>query len=266
MRTRLGVWGGAALVLAAAGFVTAGETEARPLEAIKFRGVISLCAHPNALPFSSKKGDPPGFQIELAAALARELGVGLTVEWVTTRYHPRRADCDIIVGSIAHRQAQSERRVRLSRPYHQSGVALALRPELDHVEGFHDLVNGERVGVLSGSMASFVLDQRGIRTIPFGFEDEMIEALVRGDIEAAAVSPASAGYYNLTHPEAAVRLVHAYEGEPELTWEMAVGMRRADYEVVRAVNEVLERLLADGTVAHIYARYGIEHRPPRRHR
>ena len=63
-----------------------------------------------------------------------------------------------------------------------------------------------------------------------------------------------------------MRLVHAYEGEPELTWEMAVGMRRADYEVVRAVNEALERLLADGTVAHIYARYGIEHRPPRRHR
>ena len=32
--------------------------------------MISLCAHPNALPFASRKGDPPGFQIELARAIA----------------------------------------------------------------------------------------------------------------------------------------------------------------------------------------------------
>ena len=38
-------------------------------------GAIGLCAHPNSLPFASKAGNPPGFQVELGQALARELGV-----------------------------------------------------------------------------------------------------------------------------------------------------------------------------------------------
>ncbi len=50
---------------------------ARPLAVIRDRGVLSLCAHANALPFASKTQDPPGFQIELGRALARELGVEL---------------------------------------------------------------------------------------------------------------------------------------------------------------------------------------------
>ena len=247
---------------------------ARPLEAVRARGVLSVCAHPNALPFSSKRGSPRGLQLDLAEALARELGVGLTVEWVVSRYHPQVVDCDVIVGSIADRQAQSKRRVRLSRPYHQSGVALAFPRASDNpgsgsdtagINGFSDLRRGQRVGVLSGSLASQYLGRRGIAIIPFGFEDDMIEALVGGEIAAAAISPATAGYYNVTHPARPVRVVLAYDRVPELSWAVAVGMRRADYPLLREVNKALERLLADGTVARIYARYGIEHRlPPRR--
>ncbi|HEX2888925.1 MAG TPA: ABC transporter substrate-binding protein, partial [Vineibacter terrae] len=56
----------------------------RPLGSIEARGVISLCAHPNALPFASRKDSPPGFQIEMARALARHLGVSLDVAWVVS--------------------------------------------------------------------------------------------------------------------------------------------------------------------------------------
>lgn len=242
--------------------------EARSLEAVRFRGVLSLCAHPNALPFSSRSGEPRGLHIELGEALARELGVDLKVEWVVTRFHPNRVDCDVIMGSIADRRAQAERRVRLSRPYHLTGVALVL-PEAavakagnTPLQGFGDLRHDLRVGVLVGSLAAQYLGQQGQLVIPFGFEDDMMAALEQGEIEAAAVSAATAGYYNLLHPERPMRVVHAYEREPELGWAMAVGMRRADWEVVRAVNQAMARLLADGTVARVYARYGIAHRMP----
>jgi ABC-type amino acid transport substrate-binding protein len=39
-------------------------------------------------------------------------------------------------------------------------------------------------------------------------------------------------------------------------------MRRADDALVEHVNRVLAALLADGTVAAIYARYGVTHRNP----
>ena len=56
--------------------------DARSLEIITERGALTLCANPNALPFASKTGPLPGFQIELGEKIAQQLGVKLTREWV----------------------------------------------------------------------------------------------------------------------------------------------------------------------------------------
>jgi polar amino acid transport system substrate-binding protein len=234
---------------------------ARPLHVIRDLGVLSLCAHANSLPFASRKLDPPGFQIEIGRALAAELGVTLDVIWVTTGFQIRRADCDIVLDAIAVPEAQAERRLQLSRPYQQSGVGLALRPDVDGVSRFEDLV-GRRVAVQTGSLAEMLLGRRGVRTVPFGFEGEMVDAVAQGLVEAAAVSPATVGYFNVTHRDAPLRLVHAYESEPELAWNLAVGLQRSDAPLREAVDRALDRLLADGTVSKIYARYGVEHRAP----
>ena len=89
-------------------------------------GVLGLCAHPNSLPFANKAGDPPGFQIELGNALARELGVSLRPDWIITQYQMRSAGCDILLDVIADREAQGETRLRISKPYYRTGVALAV--------------------------------------------------------------------------------------------------------------------------------------------
>ena len=237
---------------------------ARPLTVIRDRGVLSLCAHANALPFASKTQDPPGFQIELGRALAAELGVALQVEWVTSGMHFRTADCDIVLDTIAVPEAQAERRLILSKPYQRSGVGLALRPDTRGVETFQDLI-GRRTAVQSGSLAAMLLGQRGVPLAAFGFEEDMIDAVVRGDAQAAAVSPATVGYFNLRHPDARLRFVHAYDAEPELRWDLSVGLRRADPPFREAIDRAIDRLVSDGTVRKIYARYGIEYRPPLGH-
>jgi polar amino acid transport system substrate-binding protein len=112
------------------------------------------------------------------------------------------------------------------------------------------------------SGAAVLLGQRGVRLSAFGFEDDMVEAVIRGEVDAAAVSPATVGYFNLRHPDTRLRFVHAYEAEPELRWNLAVGLRRADGPFREAIDGAIDRLVADGTVGRIYARYGIEHRPP----
>jgi polar amino acid transport system substrate-binding protein len=237
---------------------------ARSLDAIRGRGALALCAHANALPFASKQGTLPGFQVELAEALARELGVQLRVEWVTTGFQFAAADCDVVLDSIAVPEAQAERRLRLSRPYQRSGVGLALRAEATGLRGFADLDATHRVAVQTGSLASMLLGRRGVHVVPFAFEDEMLDAVARGDVDAAAVSPASAGYFNLSHADRELRFLHAYEAQPELAWDLAVGMRRSDDALREAIDRALDRLLADGTILRIYRRYGIEHRPPGR--
>ena len=240
-----------------------GVADARPLESILNRGVLLLCANPNALPFATKTGDRRGFELELGEALASQLGVKLEVGWVVFPNQIGRVDCDIVLDAIVDQATASERHVKLSRPYLVSGVAIALRPGISGVADYADLKKGQRVGAMVGSLVSVTLGQKGLPTIPFTFEDDMIEAVGKGQLDAALATPASIGYYNLLHRDAPVTLVRAYENQPEFRWEIAVGMRRSDDALVAAINEAIDRLLADGTVNRIYASYGVEPSSPR---
>jgi polar amino acid transport system substrate-binding protein len=251
-----------ALLLALITGLVGGTASGRPLDDIKRRGVISVCAHPNALPFASKRGERRGIQIELAEELARSLGVRLAVEWVTTGFHYRAVDCDIVMDAIVETGALQERHLRASVPYHHSGVALALRHGLDGVTGFSDLPAGAKVGVLVGSVAQMLLGRRGVRTSPFAFEDEMLEAVATGEIDAAAVTATSVGWYNAQHPDRVLTLVQGSDDEPELAWDVAVGMRRSDRFLRKEVDRIVGEMIADGTFARIYSTYGVEHRVP----
>ena len=73
-------------------------------------------------------------------------------------------------------------------------------------------------------------------------------------------APRMAG--RLFRSESALRYVHAYDGEPELRWDLAVGLRRSDDALVDAVNEALTRLKRDGNLARIYQGYGADYRQP----
>jgi polar amino acid transport system substrate-binding protein len=47
-----------------------------------------------------------------------------------------------------------------------------------------------------------------------------------------------------------------------MNWNVAAGLFRPDDRLRARVDAAIEALLADGTIARIYARYGIELRPP----
>jgi polar amino acid transport system substrate-binding protein len=247
-----------AMALAAA---VASAAAARPLDSIKARGRLMVCANPNALPFSSKTGDRRGFELELGEVLAKELGVALEVGWVIFPMHVPRVDCDILFDSIVDRETAEDAHLRLSKPYTVSGVAIALRPGLQGIKGFGGLKADQRIGAIVGSLARMRLGKSGVPTIPFTFEDEMLEALGKGELDVALAIPATIGYYNITHPDAPVALVRD-DSMPELHWEVAVGMRKADDALVSAVNDALDHMLAEGVVKRIYASYGIEQSLP----
>jgi polar amino acid transport system substrate-binding protein len=90
----------------------------------------------------------------------------------------------------------------------------------------------------------------------------MIDDLISGQIQGAAISPAKVAYYNHTHPDRPLGLAYAYDHEPELGWTVSVGMRKADQALVDAINPVLIEMLNDGTIDRIYSKYGVQHRTP----
>jgi polar amino acid transport system substrate-binding protein len=235
---------------------------ARSLEVIRANGALHLCAHPNSLPYASKTGNPPGFQIEVGKALAEDLGVALVTEWIVVPSQAFRTDCDIILDTIADPEAQADSGLRISRPYYRSGVGLAV-PRGSAITTFAGLNGHTKVGVQVGSVAAMLLNRRHVRTSTFGFEDDMLETLAAGEIDAAAVTPLSAGYYNLTHPSRGFAILPPDEAERDLVWNVAVGIWKPDDQLLEAIDAALDRLRADGTVETIYAKYGISVPPPR---
>ena len=251
----------AALLLALALLPVAGAS-ARPLAAIQQRGTLGQCAHPNALPFANRKGDPPGFQIELGEAIAKQLGVTLEPIWIIGPHQLRRADCDIVTDAIDDPEVQDETRLQLSQPYYRTGIVLAVRAD-GPIASADALKPDEKVGVLGGSLAAMVLRQHGISISTYGFEDELLQAVIDKEVAAAAVSRAGAGYFNTTHPGHPIRTVDIDALAPDFSWNVAVGMMKPDDKLRAAINEALQHLSADGTIQRIYARYGVALQPPK---
>jgi polar amino acid transport system substrate-binding protein len=168
----------------------------------------------------------------------------------------RSADCDIVLDVIADREAQGETNLRISKPYYRTGVALAV-PSDSKLTSFKNLDEHTKVGVQVGSVAAMIIGKRRVPTSTFGFEIDSLEALANHEIDAAAVTPTVASYFNLTHPDKAVRILDRDESEANLNWNVAVGMVRPDDSLRDAIDSALERLRADGTIDRIYRRYGV---------
>jgi polar amino acid transport system substrate-binding protein len=253
-------WALGALLLTA-GIAIGGSASARTLAEVKSLGAISMCANADALPWASNKPETPGFQIELGRAVAAGLGVPLNIEWIVPRRRANIVNCDMMLDSVNDPEV-NEGRVLLSRPYQKSGMALALRRDAAEISSFTELQKGQKIGVMVNSVASVVLGKAGVTTSPYAFQSDMIDDLVKGDLYGGAVSATWIDYHIHSHPDANLRAVYAFGDNKDLTWEVAIGLRKSDAALQSAINEVLDKLIADGTLTGIYAKYGVQHRLP----
>jgi polar amino acid transport system substrate-binding protein len=236
---------------------------ARPLDQVKESGVFVLCAHPNALPFSAKDGDRHGFQIELGAAVAKQIGVGFETHWTVSAHDLNRADCDFVLDAIADPEAQDESRLKLSKPYGSSGVTLAVLGNSGTIRAFADLAAAGKIGILPGSMAAMYLGQHGVRTSPAGFETDLLDEVAAGELAGAAVTPTAIGFYNTQHAARPMKAVAVFVAVRDLNWNLAAGLAKPDAALAGSVDAALYKLIAAGTIKAIYARYGVDLAPPR---
>ena len=236
------------------------SADAAPLESVRERGMFGICAHPDALPYSSQDRTTPGFQIEIAEAIAKQLGVRLHVDWIVFTRHARRTDCDATIGSIVKADDGGPRRgPRLTKPYVTSGYVLVVPAKAASVERLED-VKG-KIAVEHTSWPHYVLDKRKIPVSTYGSPFDVLDAVTKGQAAAGLVSDAYAGWYLKLQP-GTIKISETYVPERDFRWNVAVALRNADTPLVDAVNRALDTLIADQTIPKIFARYGITYRPP----
>ncbi len=236
------------------------------LTALRAAGALHVCADPNNLPFSSSDPSEPGYDVELARAIAAELGVRAEMVWIPTlsgRTALRQlleGKCDLFPGlPLDPRFTDDNPRLALTVPYYTLGHAVVIR-ERSGIRSLQDLHN-RLVAVEQISIADIYAWENDYPRVPYRTQTEAFEAVGKGDVDAAILWAPIAGFLALKRPDPPHEILRIRN--PELEFKMGMGVRRADGELKATVDQVLARYVRDGRVDGILRRYGAAPPPPK---
>jgi mxaJ protein len=238
------------------------------------RPVLRVCADPNNLPFSNRRGE--GFENRIATLLARAMHADLAYTWWAQRrgffrHTLATGACDVVIGVPARLEL-----VTATRPYYRGSYAfVTVRARRLHIESFDDpRLRRLRVGVPivgddgENPPPAYALGRRGIVDNVAGFSvygdyatesppSRILEALARGEIDVAIVWGPLAGAFARRRRVALeiAPVAPTEDGGLPFAFDIAIGVRRGDADRRRALDE----LLADHRVAieRILHEYGI---------
>jgi polar amino acid transport system substrate-binding protein len=250
------------------------RADARGLDEILARGAFSICADPDALPFSQRSGAPAGFQIDLAKILADRIGVRLNIDWIALRGAARGVNCDAIMGSLAqardgdadeHKPLTGVLRAALTRPYARQVTRIVIAEGSPPVRTLDDL-RGRSVAVIHASAAHYFFNANHIpvRTL-YPTQEEILAAVASREMSAGIVADWVFGWYRKTHPESGLRILESLVVDPDLDYDVAITLRNTDAGLLEKVNAALDDLKSDGGFTRLFAGYGIIYTAPKSH-
>ncbi len=228
------------------------------LESIRKRGVLLWGSDaeggaPYVFPDPNDPSRLIGFEVDLARAIAREMGVEsrqVQNAWDSLIPALERGDFDVALNGLEI-TAEKKQSVLFSLPYYIYEEQLAVRKGDDRIRGISDL-SGKRVGTLSGSVAQNILQRiPNVDIQVYTGQAEPYEDLVIGRIDAVLMDSPIAAYY--AKPNPALKYAGPTTGEGEY----GIALRKADGELKAAVDGILEKLHRTGELRKIYEKWGL---------
>jgi polar amino acid transport system substrate-binding protein len=195
-----------------------------------------------------------GFEVDLATALAAELGVKarpVQGQWDLLLDLLARGDFDVALNGIE--VADEKLRVAtLTRPYYVAPERLTVRRADATAPRTLAALQGRRVGTLPGSLAERILRRAGaeVRTYDGG-QNEIYADLLLGRTDAVLLDAPISLYYGEIEP--ALEGIAADFGAVRYAIAAPLG---AD-GLRTALDAALERLTADGRLRALYERWGL---------
>jgi mxaJ protein len=219
---------------------------------------LRVCADPNNRPFSAEDGS--GLENKIAAVIGEELGAEVTYTWFAQRRGFLRntlnaGKCDLVPGIPAKMEI-----LRTTQPYYRSGYVFVRKEGTPKIESLDDpALKTLRIGVqLIGKDATntppvHALAHRGIVGNVRGFmvygdyespdpASAIVEAVASGDVNVAIVWGPQAGYFSARqNVELAIDPVppSAVEGDPPMRFDIAMGVRKSDKDLVAEIDRAL---------------------------
>ena len=231
---------------------------------------FKVCADPDNMPYSNSKQE--GFEDKIAAVLAQELGKKLSFQYAYYRQGFLRNTlnanrCDYVMSTTSDNDS-----MRTSVPYYRSGFVFVYRKS----SGYNitdwdapDLRKGI-IGIVGQSPPTRPLADHNLmeNARPYRLQrdlnfppSQLIDDLVKGDIDVAIVWGPIAGYFA---KQAAIPLVVVpipeYEDKNvkgKENWNISIGVRNKDKARAEELNKAIANRQAD--IDKILDQYGVPH-------
>lgn len=192
-----------------------------------------------------KPGTLIGFEVELAAAIARELGVRADFvqnDWANLVPSLERGTFDIVMNGLEVTESRTGR-VLFTRPYYVFAERLMVRGEDTSIRPELASLKGRKVGTLANSLA-FEMLRGTAETVLYEGVEEPYTDLLRGRTDAVLLDDIIATRYGV--PKEGLKVV----GDLRDGF-YSIAVRTAEPEVKAAIDEAIGKIAASGELKKI---------------
>jgi polar amino acid transport system substrate-binding protein len=201
----------------------------------------------------SRPGGITGFEVEIAAAVARELGVRprfVQQDWSALVPSLERGSFDVALNGLEVTPARAAS-VAMTRPYFIFSAQLVARKNDPHTRRLADL-RGRRVGTLASSFSYDILREAGNMTIvPYEGNEEPYADLAQGRLDGVLLDDVIVARYGTVRTD-----LHVVQDVREGYY--AAACRERDRDLCDAIDAALGRIAARGELRQILRRWEID--------
>jgi polar amino acid transport system substrate-binding protein len=224
---------------------------------------LRVCADPDNLPFSKSEGPQRGLYLEIAELVGKRLGMPVEYVWWLT-YNQRKAlrntilqdNCDVYFALPAGGDYRARGLVK-TQAFMDVGYAVVSAPSFT-LKKLEDL-QGKRIAVQYGSTPSILLSTReGFVMSTFREPEEAMDALAKGDVDAAFLWGPIAGFDNIKRFAGRYKLTGV--SGLDLNGQVAVAVPRGKEALLAQVNQALTDLKPQ--IATLAGTYGFPQSAP----
>lgn len=202
--------------------------------------------------FRTESGELVGFDIDLARAVAEEMGVEVEfkpIDWKAKEMELESKRIDMVWNGMS-KNPEREEKMNLSKPYFNNSFAimtLASKPIAKKAD-----LAGKTVGTQAGSGALDVIKKDNIygeiadRLAEYNDYDTAVMDLETGRLDAVIIDKV-AGMYKANKEPGKYAFAEEDFGEDLYV----IGMRKGDDELTKKVNDALDKVIKSGKAAEI---------------
>ena len=234
--------------------VSSAET-ADLLSQIKERGYIIIATEGDWAPWTyhDESNQLVGLDVEIGTAIAERLGVEARFEetnWDSILQGVDSGRFDLACNGVGYTETRAEK-YSFSTPYVYTHKVLVVRKDNEEIKSFEDL-KGKKTANTASSTYAAIAEEYGATVTGVDALADTLQLVLQRRVDATINSQVTINDYMIAHPEAEIKVVDEGPGEP-----VAIPVRKGDdtATLIAAINEALDAMRADGTLAAISIKY-----------